>query len=280
MIIWTNEMLENLKNMGLKEFCEQYKMSIPTARNKRKEIESKAKEKISVSLKEVRASKLEIVPSVILDLDKLIKEGYAFYSSNHNNEIKKLENMILDFEHILEADDVSDEDAIKIARSIAECRRVRREYKNEKQFLDANKVDCEHFISFIKNLKSFSNNVEHYIYKPRVLKDIIGEKINVNQKNISEDVIERLLALEKMNIKQSRQIKRSKGELVEIDLLKNNFIDLFKKLDEQTRTSLLLDCEQIYKGVEIDKVKEYVIYNSILPYVLYKNNYFLKGDNN
>lgn len=278
MIIWTKEMIENLKTMELKEFCEQYKMSIPTARNKKKELEEKAKNVISNNLKEVRASKLEIVPSVILDLDRLISEGYNFYTSNHNNEIKKLENMILDFEHILEANNVEDDEAIKIARSIAECRRIRREYKNEKQFLESHKSECDSFISFIKNLKTFSESVEHYIYKPRVLKDVVGEKINVNQKSLSQDAIDRLIYLEKANIKQLRQIKRSKGLLVEIDFLKNNFADLFKKMDVETQNSIIKECEELYTGVDIPQVKEFLIYNDILPIVLYKHKYFLKGD--
>ena len=278
MILWTNEMLEELKTANLKEFCEKHNMSLPTARNKKKDIEESTKCKVKEVLKEVKASKLEIIPSVILDIDKLIKEGYNFYIANCNNEIKRMENIILDLEHSLEATDLPDNEVVKIGRAIAECRRVRRTYKNEKQFLDSNKQECEHFIKFVKNLKEFSSGVEHYVYKPRVLKDILGDKIQTNQISISSDVIDRLLALEKFQVKQQRINKRNKGELVDIDLLKPNYQNLFRKLDTETQQAIIKDCENIYSGVDIPQIKEYIVINQILPAQLYKLGYFLKGE--
>lgn len=277
MILWTNEMLEELKTANLKEFCEKYSMSLPTARNKKKDIEESTKCKVKRVLKEVKATKLEIIPSVILDIDKLIKEGYNFYIANCNNEIKRMENIILDLEHSLEASDLPDNEVVKIGRAIAECRRIRRTYKNEKQFLDSNRQDCDCFVKFVKNLKEFSDSVEHFVYKPRVLKDVLGEKISTNQVNISEDVVERLLALEKFQVKQQRINKRNKGEQVDIDLLKPNYQNLFRKLDEETQKSLIEECEGIYSGVKIDKIRDYIVLNQILPQQLVKHGYFLKG---
>lgn len=276
MILWTNEMLKELKESDLKLFCEKYGMSLPTARNKKKQIDNASQVKVKEALKEVRASKLDIIPSVILDIDKLIKEGYNFYISNCNNEIKKMENMILDLEHSLEAVDLPDNEVVKIGRTIAECRRIRRTYKNEKTFLDSNKQECENFIKFVKNLKEFSMNVEHYVYKPRVLKDILGSSIATNHCNISQEIVDRLLALEKSNLKNSRVNKRNKGETVDIDLLQPNWKMMFEKLDETTKQGILIDCENIYKGIDIPEVKEYVIMNGILPSQLVKHNYFLK----
>lgn len=273
MINWTKEMVKELKTMNNKDFCKKYNISSPTVRKKKIELFSKQEKK--ETLKELNASKLEIIPSVILDIDKLIKDGYNFYIANCNNEIKKMENTIMDLEHSLEGMNLPDSEIIKIGRSIAECRKIRRVYKNEKQFLETNKIDCEHFISFIKNLKEYSNGIEKCIYKPRILKDILGEKIKPNQE-LPEEIVERLFNLEKYNIKQERINKRAKGQKVDIDLLKSNYQDLFKTLDKETQEGIMQDCENQYKGVPIPKIKEYTIMFSILPQRLVELGYFLR----
>lgn len=283
MILWTKEMLKELKETtDIKSFCEKYSMSLPTARNKKKEMDKVSQNKVKEALKEVRASKLNIIPSVILDIDKLIKEGHNFYIANCNNEIKRLENMIMDFEHYLEAHDLSDDELIRVSKSIAECRRIRRQYKNEKTFLDNNKLECENFIKFIKNLKDFSKSVEHYVYKPRILKDFLGETVKptstVVSQTISQEIIDRLYNLEKFNLKEARKKQRERGEQPDIDMLKQNYQDLFKKLDKDTQIGILNECENSYKGVDIPQIKEYIIMNSILPHLLVQKRYFLIGE--
>ena len=283
MIIWTKEMLKELKETtDLKSFCEKYSMSLPTARNKKKEMDKISHAKVTEALKEVRASKLDIIPSVILDIDKLIKEGHNFYIANCNNEIKRLENMIMDFEHYLEAHDLSDDELIRVSKSIAECRRIRRQYKNEKTFLDSNKLECENFVKFVKNLKEFSKSVEHCVYKPRILKDFLGETVKPTSTAVSQimsqEVMDRLYSLEKFNLKEARKKQRERGEQPDIDLLKQNYQDLFKKLDKDTQIGILNECENMYRGVDIPQIKEYIIMNSVLPHLLVQKGYFLIGE--
>ena len=282
MIKWTKQMLKELEEeKDIQKFIEKYKMSLSTARNKQREI----KKTQSKPLKQVIKNSNHIeIPSIILDIDRLIKEGYTFYLHSCTNEIKKMENAIMDLEHTLEAKDMSDRELVKISKSITECRRVRRTYKNEKQFLENNKIECENFINFLKNLKGFSEEVQHFVYKPRILKTLLGEKIkptatqNNNDKELSKEVIDRLFNLEKYNLKMNRKVKREKGEEVDIDLLKQNYKDLFFKLDIETREGILKDCESIYSGVDIPQIKEYLIMNDVLPSRLVELKYFLKGE--
>lgn len=293
MIKWTEEMLKDLNVLSVNDFSKKYGISKPTIRkkvnsisnNERKEDGKMREEK---EFKMCNASELTIVPSVILNIDKLIKEGTTFYIQDSKNEIKKYEAMIQDLEHTLENSfDMSDEDYIAISKNIGVIRRKRRLYKNEVELLEKNKVDCQTFIKFIQTIKEFSSEVDNRIYNTRVMKEQIGNKIITSENNllikelkeqvkISDDIISRLLSLEKFNIKQHRKNRREKGEVVSVDILVGNWRELFNELDSETRNGILTDSYNVYKGVDIKEVKDYIVWNDILPDMLVEKKYFLR----
>lgn len=293
MIKWTEEMLKDLNILSVNDFSKKYGISKPTIRkkvnsisnNERKEDGKMREEK---EFKMCNASELTIVPSVILNIDKLIKEGTTFYIQDSKNEIKKYEAMIQDLEHTLENSfDMSDEDHIAISKNIGVIRRKRRLYKNEVELLEKNKVDCQTFIKFIQTIKEFSSEVDNRIYNTRVMKEQIGNKIITSENNllikelkeqvkISDDIISRLLSLEKFNIKQHRKNRREKGEVVSVDILVGNWRELFNELDSETRNGILTDSYNVYKGVDIKEVKDYIVWNDILPDMLVEKKYFLR----
>ena len=294
MIKWTEEMLKDLNILSVNDFSKKYGISKPTIRkkvnslsnNERKEDGKMVEEK---EFKMCNASELTIVPSVILNIDKLIKEGTTFYIQDSKNEIKKYEAMIQDLEHALENSfDMSDEDYIAISKNIGVIRRKRRLYKNEVELLEKNKVDCQTFIKFIQTIKEFSSEVDNRIYNTRVMKEQIGNRIIASENNllikelkeqakISDDIISRLLSLEKFNIKQHRKNRREKGEVVSVDMLVGNWRELFNELDNETRNGILTDSYNVYKGVDIKEVKDYIVWNDILPDMLVEKKYFLRG---
>lgn len=295
MIKWTNEMIEDLKTMKRGEFCKKYKISYNTAKAKLDklnestvEIKEKECKKEDSQSETFNSNVLKIIPSVILDIDKLIKQGSTFYIQESKNKLSTYDKMVSDLEHTLECNyDMNDEDYINISRNIGIIRRKRRLHKNEIELLENNKVDCQNFIKFIQTIKDFSSHVDNRVYSTRVLKDELGDKLIVSENNklikelkeqvkISDDIISRLLSLEKFNLKQNRKCKREKGEVVSIDMLVGNWRELFNELDNETRNGILTDSYNVYKGVDIKEVKDYIVWNDILPDMLVEKKYFLR----
>lgn len=298
MIKWTDEMIEELKNVKdnkeLKQFSVLYEMSYNTAKKKFESLQEKeevieTKKEIKVEKEFENANELKIVPSVILNIDKLIKEGATFYIQESRNRLSKHDKIISDLEHLLEInyDNMTEEECAKISKEIGKNRRKRRLHKNEIELLENNKIDCQNFIKFINTIKEFSSHVDNRVYSTRVLKDELGDKLIVSENNklikelkeqvkISDDIISRLLSLEKFNLKQNRKCKREKGEVVSIDMLVGNWRELFNELDNETRNGILTDSYNVYKGVDIKEVKDYIVWNDILPDMLVEKKYFLR----
>lgn len=294
MIKWTEEMIEDLKVMKIKEFAEKYNMSENSARTKLKKINEETKNVVEekkedeVEKEVINSSELTIVPSVILDIDKLISQGVTFYVQESKNEINKYEKMILDLEHTLENNfNLSNEDKINISENIGIIRRKRRLHKNEVELIEKNKLDCQAFVKFIQIVKDFSSEIDNRVYKTRILKEEIGINLIASENNtmikelkekvnMNEEVVQRLLELEKSNLKFRRKEAREKGQVVAIDKIKPNWKDLINTLDTQTKQGIIDDAYKIYKGVDIADVKDFVVWNSILPELLFEKGYFLR----
>lgn len=307
MVRWTEEMLEELKiTNSITEYAKKYFISYNTARNKRKEllgVETKVVDIVSEEKTEVlevlQSSEISIIPSVILDIDSLIKNGVQFYLAEQSKELSMLEKAIIDIEHMLEfeSDRMDSDKLATLGKNIGTLRRKRRLYKDEKNFLDVHRTDCSHFIKFIKDLKVYSEGACSRSYSTRVLKEELGTVLSVNENNselislrervkelennnsnsLSREIIDRLLSLEKFNIKQTRKMQREAGQKIALDKLENNWKDMFfKKLDEHTRNGILDDCRKMYKNVDIEEIREWEIMNDILPTRLVQLNYFVK----
>lgn len=314
-IKWNNEMIEELvKASNLKEYASKWGMSCVSARNKKKSLLENTKEtldteetsnvsnvSLSEKLESVNASQISIIPSVIVNIDSLIEKGVRFYLSDAANNISKLDKAISDVEHILENqyETLDDPTLITLAKNIGILRNKRRIHKNEHDFLDNNRVDCDAFIKFIKEVKNYSQKVCDKMYSTRILKKELGEVHIVNENNseliylrerveelekiqkcdIDDDAIKRIIALEKFRIKQGRNIKREKGEVVPIDLLVGNWKELFNDMDSETKNGMLKDCYDVYQksdNIKDKSVADYVVWNEILPNYLYDKKYFIK----
>lgn len=252
-------------------------------------------------LEDVNASQISIIPSVILNIDSLVDKGVRFYLADTANKISTLDKSISDIEHILENqyETLDDSTLITLSKNIGILRSKRRLYKNEHEFLDNNRVDCDSFIKFIKEVKNYSQKVCDKIYSTRVLKEELGkvhivsennselvylrrrvvELENAPKCNMDEATIKRIIALEKFRIKQSRNMNREKGEIVPIDLLVGNWKELFNDMDSETKKGMLEDCYDIYQkndNIQDKSVADYVVWNDILPKYLYNKRYFLK----
>lgn len=300
MIKWNDEMIEDLKVMKIKDFAKKYNMAENSARTKLKKIneetngvvETKKEDKVDKVEKEekevINSSELKIIPSVILDINKLISQGVTFYVQETKNEINKYEKMILDLEHTLENNfNLSNEDKINISENIGIIRRKRRLHKNEVELIEKNKLDCQAFVKFIQIVKDFSSEIDNRVYKTRILKEEIGINLITSENNtmikelkekvnMNEEVVQRLLDLEKSNLKFRRKEAREKGQVVAIDKIKPNWKDLINTLDTQTKQDIIDDAYKMYKGVDIAEVKDFAVWNSIIPELLLAKGYFLR----
>lgn len=301
MIKWTDEMIEELKNVKdnkeLKQFSVLYGMSYNTAKKKFESLQEKeevieTKKEIKVEKEFENANELKIVPSVILNIDKLIKEGATFYIQESRNQLSKHDKIISDLEHLLEInyDNMTEEECAKISKEIGKNRRQRRCYKNEIELLENNKIDCQNFIKFINIVQEFSSHIDNRLYNVRVLKEELGDKLIVSENNrlieelkekakVSDDIIQRLIELEKNNLKNIRKTMREKGEVVSVDKLDRDWLNKFNtELDKETRNNIIDECYKKYTGVNIKEVRDYTVWSNIIPNYLYEKKYFLRGE--
>lgn len=325
-INWTKEMLEDLKGTeSISEFAKKYEMSYNSASNKRKsllesetkvevveikEMENIEKEfNLEEKLEEVNATTISIIPSIILNIDNLIDKGTKFYLAEVMNNVSTLDKSVSDVEHILERQhrSLDSETLATLSRNIGILREKRRLYKNEYDFLDKNRVNCDSFIKFIKEIRSYSQKVCDKKYSTRVLKEELGKVHIVNENNselqklrgmvkqleqenniLKENLsnaptdssyIDRVLKLEKLRLKQERRIGREKGEVVYIDVLEPNWKDSFNAMDADTKKGMLKDCYDAFNAGSYIKEKtiaDYIVWNEILPKYLYDKKYFIK----
>lgn len=315
-IKWTDEMIkELLDTSSITQFSKKWGMSYNSAKNKRiillaekdekiESIEEKGKVALEKQLEEVNATQISIVPSIILNIDNLIDKGTKFYLVDVMTNISTLDKSISDIEHILENSykTLDNETLITLSKNIGILRNKRRLYKNEYNFLDNNRVNCDYFIKFIKDVENYSQRVCDKIYSTKVLKEELG-KVHITNENNSELLKlrervsqlekeskllnvpsnvnayeKRLLVLEKFRVKQDRKNKRDKGEIVAIDNLSSNWKVLFEKLDSTTKKGILDECysllDDMYK--QNSEVADYLVWNEVLPQCLYNKKYFLK----
>ena len=278
-------------------------VEILTTENKEKEVEDTIKQE-EIFIQEYKM--FENIKKIIVNVDELKNKGINFYIADSRKKISYYDKQFSDYRHALEnsLETLSNEELIQISKNIGLLSRKRRFYKNEVEFLDNHRTETQGFLDFLKKIDEETRKLENQIYTPRVLKEEMNSIVIVSKNNdtlkdleieneklkmkifelemnseqvIPEDVKERLISLEKFNLKEERRKQRAKGCIVPRDCLKDNWKDLFNsKLDNLTRKEILKDCYAKYSGVDIREIKELSIWEKILPEYLYERKYFIK----
>lgn len=305
MVRWTEEMLKEIKETkSVSRFAKENGISYSTAKRKQDEllgVVSKKVEKLKeVEEDNVNTTEISIIPSIILDIDSLIKNGVQFYLVEQGKKLSEIDKSISDIEHVLElqSDELNNSDLATFGKNIGILRKKRRLYKNEKEFLDKFRMECGQFIKFIKELKSYSQTVCDKKYNTRVLKEELG-KVHITNENNSElltlrdrvkeleskptidiNIEDSMLRLEKFRVKQQRKNDRESGRVVHVDKLDSGWVNMFSQLDDITRNEILTEAYKEYTSrdrcVNLKTVKDYIVWNEILPKMLYDKKYFLK----
>lgn len=312
-INWSKKMIDELKLCNnITEFAEKYGMSYNSARAKKKGFEEVKENKVEIvekelkvelkdKLEEVNASNIAIIPSLILDMDSLIEKGVDEYLTISMSKQKEIDLSIIDISHALENDyeNISNETKINMCDNVGKLRRKRRFYKDEIAFISARKDECTTFINFIKEVRKYSEGMLDRVYTTRVLKEELGVMCITNENNselkslrnkiqqleknvIPQELKDRLLSLEKFNLKQQRKAHREAGQFIAIDKLLPNWSDLFNKLDAVTKNGIIQELSELRatknkgKAYIIKEVEDFLLMNDDLPRHLVRVGYFLK----
>lgn len=312
-INWSKKMIDELKLCNnITEFAEKYGMSYNSARAKKKGFEEVKENKVEIvekelkvelkdKLEEVNASNIAIIPSLILDMDSLIEKGVDEYLTISMSKQKEIDLSIIDISHALENDyeNISNETKINMCDNVGKLRRKRRFYKDEIAFISAREDECTTFINFIKEVRKYSEGMLDRVYTTRVLKEELGVMCITNENNselkslrnkiqqleknvIPQELKDRLLSLEKFNLKQQRKAHREAGQFIAIDKLLPNWSDLFNKLDAVTKNGIIQELSELRatknkgKAYIIKEVEDFLLMNDDLPRHLVRVGYFLK----
>lgn len=288
-----------------KQKIEKEAENIQTEKNKAEEnIEEKTNEEILVK-EEQKTTLFDNISHIIVDIEQLNKKGIMFYLTDSRNKISEYDKTISDYRHILETsfDNLNEEELITISKNIGMISRKRRIYKNEIEFIQNNKTECQGFIDFIKKINEYSLKLINKTYHTRILNEetdniIITNKHNSTIKDLEDeneqlklkieelennpnitvidvpsDVKERLLALEKQNLKLERKKNREQGKDVAIDYLVPNWKERFNaELDDLTKNGIISDCYAKYTGVNLKEVRDLDVWGRIIPEYLVEKN--------
>lgn len=297
------------KKGSLKKYDEELNKVEKEPKSTIEKQESQNKEELSKK-KEDTTEVIEIfdkIKSILLDINSLYNKGISFYTVDNRNKLSEFDKVISDYQHILENeyDKLDINELSKISENIGIICRKRRIVKNEFDFLQNNRTECQGFIDFLKKIDLHINKIENKVYNTKILKEEVSPVVVVNSNNAiikdleteneklkieieelkkntnylqtNDDIKKRLLELEKMKLKEDRKRQREKGEKISIDYLHSNWKEMFNaELDDITKNGIINDCYSKYSGINIKEVRDYNVWNKIIPDYLYSKKYFLK----
>ena len=172
---------------------------------------------------------------------KLLDEIDDLIESNSTRQ-SKTDGLISDYEHIIENETLTNDQAMLIVQELKKAREYRRHQKNEFELIRA----------YQDNKEKLSSNVNRQFLMAEIYKVWTRLNQKYNMRVLNETEVEKFRTVNKVVLAKKREKRRSQKS-IDLD---NKIWDLYQQKKSQTEISKILGISQPVISIRLKKLKE------------------------
>lgn len=172
---------------------------------------------------------------------KLLDEIDDLIESNPTRQ-SKIDGLISDYEHIIENETLTNDQAMLIVQDLKKAREYRRHQKNEFELIRA----------YQDNKEKLSSNVNRQFLMAEIYKVWTRLNQKYNMRVLNETEVEKFRTVNKVVLAKKREKRRSQKS-IDLD---NKIWDLYQQKKSQTEISKILGISQPVISIRLKKLKE------------------------
>ncbi len=172
---------------------------------------------------------------------KLLDEVDDLIESNSTRQ-SKIDGLISDYEHIIENEILTNDQAMLIVQELKKAREYRRHQKNEFELIRA----------YQENKEKLSSKVNRQFLMAEIYKVWTRLNQKYNMRVLNETEVEKFRTVNKVVLAKKREKRRSQKS-IDLD---NKIWDLYQQKKSQTEISKILGISQPVISIRLKKLKE------------------------
>lgn len=172
---------------------------------------------------------------------KLLDEIDDLIESNSTRQ-SKIDGLISDYEHIIENEILTNDQAMLIVQELKKAREYRRHQKNEFELIRA----------YQENKEKLSSKVNRQFLMAEIYKVWTRLNQKYNMRVLNETEVEKFRTVNKVVLAKKREKRRSQKS-IDLD---NKIWDLYQQKKSQTEISKILGISQPVISIRLKKLKE------------------------
>lgn len=172
---------------------------------------------------------------------KLLDEIDDLIESNSTRQ-SKIDGLISDYEHIIENEILTNDQAMLIVQELKKARKYRRHQKNEFELIRA----------YQENKEKLSSKVNRQFLMAEIYKVWTRLNQKYNMRVLNETEVEKFRTVNKVVLAKKREKRRSQKS-IDLD---NKIWDLYQQKKSQTEISKILGISQPVISIRLKKLKE------------------------
>ena len=172
---------------------------------------------------------------------KLLDEIDDLIESNSTRQ-SKIDGLISDYEHIIENEILTNDQAMLIVQELKKARKYRRHQKNEFELIRA----------YQENKEKLSSKVNRQFLMAEIYKVWTRLNQKYNMRVLNETEVEKFRTVNKVVLAKKREKRRSQKS-IDLD---NKIWDLYHQKKSQTEISKILGISQPVISIRLKKLKE------------------------
>lgn len=172
---------------------------------------------------------------------KLLDEIDDLIESNSTRQ-SKTDGLISDYEHIIENETLTNDQAMLIVQELKKAREYRRHQKNEFELIRA----------YQENKEKLSSKVNRQFLMAEIYKVWTRLNQKYNMRVLNETEVEKFRTVNKVVLAKKREKRRSQKS-IDLD---NKIWDLYQQKKSQTEISKILGISQPVISIRLKKLKE------------------------